>query len=893
LRSFSHENFTFDLFEKFPPDSRIGKFYQQMKGLQEDSPQKAELQKTLREIVQHPAGEGHFSIVVSEEDKDWLKQETVDGTTVYDLVQAVISNPQMLPNIPGIPEEEFKKTLDEQREKFEKTYDLFYQAMEASMNTASMEEQGILMPYLMMLDEAKAKALKTKGNLSLNGYMSAFVSVFVDQLKKYENMDPSKMSKTGEKMVRTFTDLQDMSLTIYREGLLLWHWHTSQLRSVIARDTQDEISRAKAKTDEYIAASEKYWASLPSGSQLRMTADISYQFVSRVRDALENMKTAAEQGQKNTTHSYRWIINQAIDETLKMKSQDERKLYRPLLQEIAHSIIRSAEIELPSVDVEQGVDLFVHNILTPSQYRTLYNHFKGRLRNIITTEGSLASHYVFLASSDGVGVVIVDRSDLPKEIKDGQEVSVTLNDKGKTEIEIVDATAVIAQTKPDDVISKTNMAKVYGGDPGSYVMANADTEKESKKADENFARGLGLVRSENQLEDADIPGRMLYRERWLAMARALSGKPLTIRAFDWKDDKKTTMLFHVTFKGAKMYLEDAMGREIVKEQLRALIDLRNQGYENIRFMFPMVETADDIRAIKAIIAEVLAEAEFADLKGKFPVEWGIMIETEKALTNLGDFLQEKDLMFFSIGTNDLTSELYQVNRSDPKANKYFDSIYPRILQAVVSVIGQASLGEGRKVTICGELASKQRFWIIRSILRDMDIHFGLSMPSNDIPVFNGVTEALKNKAVRDLPEFKALQQHIKEIAENKDPSGVDEKYLDLITEELRAVNVAIENAMRKAVASELGIGLSKQDGKGEVNSSVLASEAPSDAAADEQYGGVDFTGYRSTTVIQRQDEPVVIPGPLLNGEGITTLGGEAFAGFSFDILSIVPYTTSF
>ncbi len=896
LRAFNSENFTFDLFEQFPPESPIGKLYSHMKSLPSENPQKAELQKTLREIVQHPAGVEHFSVLVAEEERAWLKQEKVDGVTVYDLLQAVIQNPQVLPYIHGFSEEEFQKIVASQRAKFEQTFDLIYQPLKENLEHAKDgEERAVLEVYVAMLDDVKrqvlAKAKKAGNeNFSLNGYLSAFTAAFSDFLKGFEGVEPSMLDPGIQKLVSTFSEGLDISLTMYREGLLRWHWHTSQLRSIIARDAQAEIARAKAKTAEYITASDKYWRGLPPGTRLRATADIAYQFVSKVRDALENMSTTSNQGVKDTTHSYRWIIMQAIDETLKMKNPDEQKLYRPLLQEIAHSIIKTAEIELSAVDRDQPVDLFIRDFLTPSGYRELYNHFEGQLRNIIITKGSLTSHYVFLAAADGVGVIIVDSKDLPKDISDGQEISVSVDEQGKTFVDVLDLMVGSGETGGTDILAKGNMSKAFGGDPGSYVTANADTEKEAQKADQNSARGLGLVRSENQLEDADIPSRGLYRERWRAMARALSGRPLTIRAFDWKDDKKTTMLAHITFAGAKMYLDDEMGREILKEQLRALIDLRNQGYENIRFMFPMVETMEDIRAIRQIIAEVLAEEEFADLKGKLPIELGSMIETPKALMNLGVFLQEKDISFFSIGTNDLISALYGVNRSDPEANKYFDLIYPRILNEVVSVVRQASsVDGGKKVTICGELASKQRFWIVRSILRDRGIHFGLSMPSNDIPVFNGVMEMLRMKSIRALPEFRALEQKLGEISSSVDPGSLDDKYLESMSAELRVVNTAVEEALRKRVAAKLGLELSKTQAEKGTNSSVIL---PEEAKAGDKYGGVDFTGYRTTTTVYHQDDPLMVEGPPSQGGGIMTLGGDGFAGFSFDILTIVPYLPS-
>ena len=140
-------------------------------------------------------------------------------------------------------------------------------------------------------------------------------------------------------------------------------------------------------------------------------------------------------------------------------------------------------------------------------------------------------------------------------------------------------------------------------------------------------------------------------------------------------------------------------QDIFKTQLRAL--LRASAYGNISIMFPMIISVNEVRQIKAIVAEVKEELISQGITVG-DVELGIMIETPAAVM-ISDLLA-KEVDFFSIGTNDLTQYTLAIDRQNSKLDDIYDSHHEAILRMIRMVVEN-----GHKnncwVGICGELGA--------------------------------------------------------------------------------------------------------------------------------------------------------------------------------------------
>ena len=118
-------------------------------------------------------------------------------------------------------------------------------------------------------------------------------------------------------------------------------------------------------------------------------------------------------------------------------------------------------------------------------------------------------------------------------------------------------------------------------------------------------------------------------------------------------------------------------------------------------MYPMITSVEEVRRIKAIVAEVKAELDAQGVEyGE--VEQGIMIETPAAVM-ISDLLAE-EVDFFSIGTNDLTQYTLAIDRQNTKLDEFYDPHHPAVLRMIRMVVENAHK-KGIWAGICGELGA--------------------------------------------------------------------------------------------------------------------------------------------------------------------------------------------
>lgn len=235
------------------------------------------------------------------------------------------------------------------------------------------------------------------------------------------------------------------------------------------------------------------------------------------------------------------------------------------------------------------------------------------------------------------------------------------------------------------------------------ICANIGTPQEAQQAMKYGADGVGLFRSEFLFMDRDaLPTEDEQFEAYRTAAQTMAGKPLIIRTLDVGGDKKlpTLELPHednpfLGFRAIRMTLSHP---EIFRPQLRAI--LRAAAYGDVRVMFPMIGSMDQLREAKALLREQEQTLQ-AEGVPTGPVKVGMMVEIPAAAVLAEEFAKEVD--FFSIGTNDLTQYTLAVERGNAAVAHLYAPEHPAVLQ-LIAMTAQAAAERHIPCGMCGEAA---------------------------------------------------------------------------------------------------------------------------------------------------------------------------------------------
>ena len=410
--------------------------------------------------------------------------------------------------------------------------------------------------------------------------------------------------------------------------------------------------------------------------------------------------TCAEAAFESTCDMFAGMFQMADDELTRQRATDIGDIKVRMLK------ILTGTPDVNISEVPAGTILVAED-LTPSMTAGIV---KENVAGIITAVGGKTSHSAILARALEIPAVlsvdgIVDKvSDGMTAVVDGCD-GICILDPSQEEIDEY-------QAKREKYLSDKALLEVYRGKDTVtadgvkvHLYGNIGNPEDAKQVAACDGEGVGLFRTEFLFMGAsELPSEEEQFQAYKAAAETMEGREVIIRTLDVGGDKDIPYLGlekednpFLGFRAVRYCLQN---KDSYRVQLRAL--LRASAFGDIKIMVPLVTCVDEIRSVKALVKELMAELDAENIAYNKDIQVGAMIETPAA-SLIADLLA-KEADFFSIGTNDLTQYTMAVDRGNAKVAYLYSSYNPAVLRSMKNII-EAANAAGIMVGMCGEAAA--------------------------------------------------------------------------------------------------------------------------------------------------------------------------------------------
>jgi phosphotransferase system enzyme I (PtsI) len=331
-----------------------------------------------------------------------------------------------------------------------------------------------------------------------------------------------------------------------------------------------------------------------------------------------------------------------------------------------------------------------------------------RIKGLVLTNAGATSHVTIIARSYQIPVV-AGVEDIAAKIRTGDTV-------------IVDGYEGVVHRNPEraDVVKyEARVRRQYDrpsvedrapcvtvDDRQVSLFINTEVESEVTTGLRSGAEGVGLFRSEFMLmkKRSGLMNEQEQFEIYKGLVQAAGEKPVILRTLDLGPGRRQRSSEDSTFDKTSLGLRGIrlsfQRPDVFRPQLRAI--LRASVYGDLRIVFPMISSADEVIQGRRIIDEIRAELEREGARLERPVPIGAMIEVPAAILTLDNILRHAD--FVAVGTNDLIQYTLAASRSNEQVAYLFNPLHPAVLASLRSVADACAFRE-RPAFICGEMSA--------------------------------------------------------------------------------------------------------------------------------------------------------------------------------------------
>ena len=427
--------------------------------------------------------------------------------------------------------------------------------------------------------------------------------------------------------------------------------------------------------------------------------------------------------------------------------------YEDVAYRLLSQILKQKTDSLNKLD-ENSI-LIMRNISPSSITRV----FEKKIKGLCTEKGSKTSHSSIIAKSMNLPTLVsVPR--LMDSVREDQQVIVDGNngliiispDKGTlSEYKKLIVIETAEREKLQQIIDIESITK---DGKNITLMSNIEIPEEINQVINYKSQGIGLFRTEFLfLDREELPTEEEQFGIYKKIAEKIAPFPLVIRTIDVGGDKLSKILNiendanpNLGCRGIRISLEHHPG---FKTQVKAILRANIPG--NIRIMFPMIASVEEVIKAKKIIEQCINDLQEEKVEFNRDVKIGSMIEVPSAALTSDLIAEECD--FLSIGTNDLVQYTLAVDRDNNAVESYYDPFHRSVIQLIKMTIDNAHQ-KGISIALCGELASEKDF---------IPILIGLGI--DELSVSPGRLLTTKKEIIAN--EYKKCKKYCEEILNKK------------------------------------------------------------------------------------------------------------------------------
>ena len=420
----------------------------------------------------------------------------------------------------------------------------------------------------------------------------------------------------------------------------------------------------------------------------------------RMRDAVHTGLTA-EAAVERVQDEMRLRVSKMNDPILRERAHDLEDLARRLLRHLAGDGGTKGQ-EMPRDSV------LVARAMGPAE---LLDYRRDRLVALVLEEAAATSHVAIVARA--MGLPLVSEAEGVTDVARAGDLIAVDGETGETHLrptqEIVaafEAKRTLREHRAAQFASIRDLSAETKDGVHIKLMMNAGLLLDMPHLNESGADGIGLFRTELQFMIGETMPKLSHQvDFYREVLDAAGDKPVVFRSLDLGGDKVLPYARWEREENPALgwrAIRIALDRPaLLRYQVRALISAA--AGRVLRLLLPMVSNVAEFNQARALIDREIERARLLGQRQPRQVLVGAMLEVPALMFMLPQIMRSAD--FVSIGSNDLLSLAFAVDRTNPRVSRRYDMLNPAALTLIRQIVRVAA-ESGGEVSLCGEMAGR-------------------------------------------------------------------------------------------------------------------------------------------------------------------------------------------